>query len=34
MVDTAHKKEEDKKEHFDSPEILDKKCKELSDLIK
>lgn len=30
MADTAIKSEEEKKEYFDSPEVLDKKCEELA----
>lgn len=33
MADTAHKSEEEKKEYFDSPEILEEKCQILADMI-
>ena len=33
-METAHKTDKEKKEHFDEPEILEKKCKQLADLIK
>lgn len=33
-METAHKKASEKKEYFDAPEVLDKKCKELAELIK
>lgn len=33
MAHTAHKNDEDKKEFFDSPEVLDKKISQLAELI-
>ncbi len=33
-METAHKTEEEKKEHFDSDEVLDQKCTQLAELIK
>jgi hypothetical protein len=34
MADTAHKKESEKKEHFDSEDILEQKCMKLAEMIK
>lgn len=33
-MDTAHKTDKQKKEHFDTPEVLDKKITELAELIR
>lgn len=33
MADTAHKKESEKKEHFDDPDVLDQKCRKLAEMI-
>lgn len=33
MADTAHKTEEEKKEYFDEPEVLDNKCEILAQMI-
>lgn len=33
MADTAHKKEEDKVEHFDSPDVLKQKVEAIAGLI-
>lgn len=34
MAHTAHKNDEDKKEYFDPPEVLEKKINELASLVK